>query len=109
MPALSPFPPAQTVSLARQRVFTEKIVKEAFEGGGGYSLIVDTAEDFTNQAMSADFNTAVLFETDERLDQAAGLGALGSGQDTRGENGSCVDQDQLDKRRGDREEQYPAL
>ncbi len=52
-----------------QRVFAEKIVKEAFAGDGVYTMIVDTAEAFTNQAMSGDFNTAVLFETDELLDR----------------------------------------
>ena len=52
-----------------QRVFAEKIVKEAFEENDVYILIVDTAEAFTNQAMSGDFNTAVLFETDESLDR----------------------------------------
>jgi hypothetical protein len=53
-----------------QRVFAEKIVKEAFDGEGVYSMIVDTAEAFTNQVMSGDFNTAVLFETDELLDRS---------------------------------------
>lgn len=53
-----------------QRVFAEKIVKEAFEGDDVYTMIVDTAEAFTNQAMSGDFNTTVLFETDELLDRS---------------------------------------
>ena len=53
-----------------QRVFAEKIVNEAFEGDGVYSMIVDTAEAFTDQAMSGDFNTAVLFETNDLLDRS---------------------------------------
>jgi hypothetical protein len=52
-----------------QRVFAEKIVREAFEESTVYTMIVDTAEAFTNQVMSGDFNTAVLFETDEPLDR----------------------------------------
>ena len=52
-----------------QWVFAEKIIKEAFEENDVYTMIVDTAEAFTKQAMSGDFNTAVLFETDELLDR----------------------------------------
>jgi len=53
-----------------QRVFAEKIVKEAFDGDGVFTMIVDTAEAFTIQVMSGDFNTAVLFETEEPLDRS---------------------------------------
>lgn len=54
---------------AVQQAFAEKIAKQALEDGF-YYLIVDTAEDFRNQALTGDFNTAVLFEPDELLDES---------------------------------------
>jgi hypothetical protein len=55
---------------AVHRVFAEKILKQAFEDDGVYYTTVDSAEDFTNQALSGVFNVAVLFEPDELLDQS---------------------------------------
>lgn len=54
---------------AVQQAFAEQIVKQAFEDDGVYYTIADTAADFTNQALSGVFNTVVLFETDELLEQ----------------------------------------
>jgi hypothetical protein len=53
-----------------QRVFAEKIVREVFDVDDVYIMIVDTAEAFTNQVMSGDFNISVMFETDEPLDRS---------------------------------------
>lgn len=55
---------------AVQQAFSEKILKQAFEDDGVYYLIVDTAEDFRNRALTGDFSAAVLFEPDELLDQS---------------------------------------
>jgi hypothetical protein len=56
-----------------QQAFSEKILKQAFEDNSIYYKIVDTAEDFTNEALTGIFNAAVLFEPDELLDQSAWL------------------------------------
>jgi hypothetical protein len=53
-----------------QQAFAEKILKEAFADDNVFLTIVNTAEDFTNQAMSGAFNVLVLFEADELLDQS---------------------------------------
>jgi hypothetical protein len=55
---------------AIQQVFTEKILKEAFEADNIYYVTVDSAEDFKDQTMSGGFNVGVLFEPDELLDQS---------------------------------------
>jgi hypothetical protein len=55
---------------AVQQAFAEMIVKQAFEDDGTYYTTVDTQEDFTEQAMSGEFNTLVLFETDELLERS---------------------------------------
>jgi hypothetical protein len=52
-----------------QQAFAEMIVKQAFEENGVYYTTVDTQEDFTEQAMTGEFNILVLFETDELLEQ----------------------------------------
>jgi hypothetical protein len=78
---------------AVQQAFAEMIVKQAFEEEGTYYTTVDTQEDFTEQAMSGEFNTLVLFETDEllerpdwlmdRLARGQGLVIIGSEDRTR--------------------------
>ena len=55
---------------AVQQAVAEKIAQLAFDEDSVYSVIVDKAEDFTNQAMSGLFNTYVLFETNESLERA---------------------------------------
>lgn len=52
-----------------QQAFAEKILKQAFEDENFRYATVDSAEDFTNQAMSGEFNTLVLFESDELLER----------------------------------------
>ncbi len=52
-----------------QQVFAEKILKQAFEEDNVYYDTVDSAEDFKEQAMSGEFTTVVLFETDELLER----------------------------------------
>ncbi len=54
---------------AVQQAFAEMIVKQAFEDGTYYTT-VDSQEDFTEQSMSGEFNTLVLFETDELLERS---------------------------------------
>ena len=76
---------------AMQQAFAEKIVKQALEVDSIYSVIVDTAEEFTNQALTGDFNTTVLYEPAELLDQydwlmariARGHGLVIIGSDNR--------------------------
>jgi len=77
---------------AVQQAFAEKIVKQALEDGI-YYVIVDTAEDFTKRALTGDFNTAVMFETEELLEPSdwlmdriaggQGLVIIGSGNRAR--------------------------
>jgi len=55
---------------AVQQAFAEKILKQAFDDDGVYYTTVNSAEDFTNQAMSGAFSITVLFEPDELLDQS---------------------------------------
>ncbi len=54
---------------AVQQAFAEKIIKQAFEEDDVYYDTVDSAEDFKEQAMSGEFTTVVLFETDELLER----------------------------------------
>ncbi len=78
---------------AVQQAFAEMIVKQAFEESDVYYAIVDSAEDFTNKFMGGDFNTAVLFESDElpgrfdwlqdRVARGQGLVIIGSNDRTR--------------------------
>jgi hypothetical protein len=53
-----------------QQAFADKILKEAFADDNVFLTIVNTAQDFTNQAMSGAFNVMVLFEADELLDKS---------------------------------------
>ena len=55
---------------AVEQAFAEKIVKQALDEDGVYAVIVNTAEDFRKWSLTGDFNTAVLFEPDELLDQS---------------------------------------
>jgi len=57
-------------STTLQQAVAVKIVQQAFDDAGAFFTIVDKEEDFTNQAMSGLFNTYVLFETDEMIEQA---------------------------------------
>jgi hypothetical protein len=54
---------------AVQQAFAEMIVKQAFDENDFYYTVVDTAEDFMNKFMNGDFNTAVLYETNELLER----------------------------------------
>ncbi len=78
---------------AVQQAFAAKIVKQAFEGDDVYYGTVDSEEDFTDRAMSGEFNTLVLFETDvlpertdwlmDRISRGQGLVIIGSEDRTR--------------------------
>jgi hypothetical protein len=56
-----------------QQAVAVKITQQAFDDTSAYFTIVDKEEDFTNQAMSGVFNTYVLFETDEMIEQTGWL------------------------------------
>lgn len=56
-----------------QQAMAEKIARQAFEDEEVYYSFVYTAQEFTKQAQSGNFNTLVLFEPDERLDKARWL------------------------------------
>jgi len=77
--------------IAVQEALAETIVKQAFDDEGVYYTIVNKASDFISRSMSGSYNTAVLFETDELLDQtdwlqdrvARGQGLVIIGSDDR--------------------------
>lgn len=55
---------------AFQQAYAEMIVKQAFEDNDVYYTTVDEQDEFTEKAMSGEFNTMVLFETDELLERS---------------------------------------
>lgn len=64
-----------------ERALSESIIKQAFEHEGVYYRIVDAPDDFAVQAMSGTFNTFVIFEAGDPLDNAGWLRDLaGQGQ-----------------------------
>jgi hypothetical protein len=56
-----------------RQALAEKIVQQAFEGDDAYFIIVEQADDFMSKFLSGVFNTAVLFETEEVLEQSGRL------------------------------------